>query len=52
MQQPDLAMTLMIMDGYYLGNTCLILDGASQLPFGKILFTECIFHLIFKIELF
>lgn len=28
MQQPDLAMTLTIMDGYYLGNTCLTLEMA------------------------
>ena len=26
MEQPDLAMTLTIMDGYYLGNTCLTLE--------------------------
>jgi hypothetical protein len=28
MEQPDLAMTLTIMDGYYLGNTCLTLEMA------------------------
>lgn len=28
MEQPDLAMTLSIMDGYYLGNTCLTLEMA------------------------
>lgn len=28
MDQPDLAMTLTIMDGYYLGNTCLTLEMA------------------------
>lgn len=27
-EQPDLAMTLTIMDGYYLGNTCLTLEMA------------------------
>ena len=26
MQKPDLAMTLTVMDGYYLGNTCLTLE--------------------------
>lgn len=28
MERPDLAMTLTIMDGYYLGNTCLTLEMA------------------------
>ena len=28
METPDLAMTLTIMDGYYLGNTCLTLEMA------------------------
>ena len=28
MQKPDLAMTLTVMDGYYLGNTCLTLEMA------------------------
>lgn len=28
MEKPDLAMTLTIMDGYYLGNTCLTLEMA------------------------
>ncbi|MDD4511032.1 MAG: DUF3825 domain-containing protein, partial [Oscillospiraceae bacterium] len=28
MDQPDIAMTLSIMDGYYLGNTCLTLEMA------------------------
>lgn len=28
MEQPDIAMTLSIMDGYYLGNTCLTLEMA------------------------
>ncbi len=28
MEKPDLAMTLTIMDGYYLGNTCLTLKMA------------------------
>ena len=28
METPDLAMTLQVMDGYYLGNTCLTLDMA------------------------
>lgn len=28
MEQPDLAMALSIMDGYYLGNTCLTLEMA------------------------
>ena len=28
MEVPDLAMTLTIMDGYYLGNTCLTLEMA------------------------
>lgn len=34
-EQPDLAMTLTIMDGYYLGNTCLTLEMAylnARLP--------------------
>ena len=28
MDKPDLAMTLTVMDGYYLGNTCLTLEMA------------------------
>ena len=28
MENPDLAMTLTVMDGYYLGNTCLTLEMA------------------------
>ena len=28
MQKPDLALTLTVMDGYYLGNTCLTLEMA------------------------
>ena len=28
METPDLAMTLTVMDGYYLGNTCLTLEMA------------------------
>lgn len=28
MNKPDLAMTLTVMDGYYLGNTCLTLEMA------------------------
>lgn len=28
MEKPDLAMTLTVMDGYYLGNTCLTLEMA------------------------
>jgi hypothetical protein len=28
MKKPDLAMTLSVMDGYYLGNTCLTLEMA------------------------
>lgn len=28
MEQPDLAMTLNVMEGYYLGNTCLTLEMA------------------------
>ena len=34
MENPDLAMTLTVMDGYYLGNTCLTLEGLrTQLLF-------------------
>lgn len=36
MQKPDLAMTLTVMDGYYLGNTCLTLEmGFTVVPFGQ-----------------
>lgn len=38
MQKPDLAMTLTVMDGYYLGNTCLTLEMAylnARLDFSR-----------------
>lgn len=34
MQKPDLAMTLTVMDGYYLGNTCLTLEMGNLNPSG------------------
>lgn len=47
MEQPDLAMTLTIMDGYYLGNTCLTLEMAYL---NARLLSRPVAHWLLKIE--